>query len=107
CGMASPLWKTPPVEPARVRARGKPRPPRAPRDILLPSGEIEYRLQVPSRVRPAAARTRGLLHKNNTHIRNRHLAHDPDLLLLQPLLELLEQVHGARDARRGQPLDGA
>src|SRR5207248_6850964 len=35
------------------------------------------------------------------------LAHDADLLLLQPLLEHLQQVHGARDARRGESLDGA
>src|SRR6059058_348314 len=35
------------------------------------------------------------------------LAHHADLLLLQPLFELLQQMYGARDARRGQSLDGA
>src|SRR3989442_2604086 len=33
--------------------------------------------------------------------------HDADLLLFEPLLELLEQVDGAGNARRGQSLDGA
>jgi len=33
--------------------------------------------------------------------------HDADLLLFEPLLELLEQVDRPGDARRGQPLDGA
>src|SRR5256885_11476545 len=36
------------------------------------------------------SRGRGVVHKN-TNIRNPHLPDDADLLLLQPLLELLEQ----------------
>src|ERR1041384_1523742 len=104
--MVSSLWKTPSVASARRPARRRPREPRTARDNWLQSGGIQSRLQVPSRVRPAAARGGGGVHKN-THIGNPHLAHDADLLLLQPLLELLEQVHGARDARRGESLDGA
>src|SRR5260370_15338633 len=34
-------------------------------------------------------------------------AHDPDLLVLEALLELLQQVHRPRDAGRGESLDGA
>src|SRR5258708_29476915 len=34
-------------------------------------------------------------------------AHDPDLLLLEALLELVQQVHRPRDAGSGESLDGA
>src|SRR5439155_3682324 len=102
----SSLWKTPSVESKRGPARRRPREPRTARDNWLQSGGIQGRPQVPSPVRSAAARGRGVVHKN-THIGNPHLPDDADLLLLQPLLELLEQVHGTRDARRGQSLDGA
>src|SRR5207237_496755 len=43
----------------------------------------------------------------NVVTNNLPLAHHADLLLLQPLFELVQQMYGARDARRGQSLDGA
>jgi len=71
----------------------------------LSPGRIDDALQVVSRSVERQGRWTGVMHKD-THTCN-PLTHDPDLLLLEPLLELLEQVHRPGDARRGQSLDGA
>jgi hypothetical protein len=68
-------------------------------------GRIADALQVVSRSVERQWRSAGVMHKD-THTCN-PLPHDPDLLRFEPLLELLEQVNRAGDARRGQSLDGA
>ena len=79
-------------------------PARDGRAKWISTGRIDDALQVVSRSVERQGRWTGVMHKD-THVCNL-LPHDPNLLLFEPQLELLEQVHRTGDARRGQSLDG-
>src|SRR5712691_11416709 len=99
------VWKTLRRDP---RARGRSmasEPALGGRVKWISPGRIDDALQVVSRSVERQWRWARAMHKD-THTCN-PLPHDPDLLLFEPLLELLEQVNRAGDARRGQSLDGA
>src|SRR2546425_436502 len=99
------LWKTRRPGPPSKRSEDGLRAPQGARVKWISSGRIDDALQVVSRSVERQWRWAGVMHKD-THTCN-PLVHDADLLLFEPLLELLEQVDGAGNARRGQSLDGA